>query len=230
MREFLLHVLQARLTPERYAWLADATRDIAAGAPEQEIVRCYTDASRKVGKFLLQLNDRERHGLSLLDKGLVMDHWAADETARAVFLLMAEALPPKEYERLVLQCYELGDTREQQSWLRSLSLLPKAERFLATAIDSCRTNVTPLFEAIACENPYPARYFPELNFNQMVLKCLFNGIELCRVVYLDSRLNPEMARMAEDYARERMAAGRTVPADIWMAGATSQEESHYENF
>jgi len=37
------------------------------------------------------------------------------------------------------------------------------------------------------------------------------------VVGLETRLNPELSRMARDYAAERTAAGRTVPADIALA-------------
>ena len=106
---------------------------------------------------------------------------------------------------------------EQQSWLKSTPLLPEPERLLAVVIDACRTNILPLFEAIACENPYPARHFPERNFNQMVLKALFNRVALARIVGLAARRNPDFARMAGDYASERRAAGRTVPSDIGLA-------------
>lgn len=54
-----------------------------------------------------------------------------------------------------------------------------------------------VFEAIACENRYPVRYFPEANFNQMVLKALFTGIRLNRVEGLSGRCGPELVRMAE---------------------------------
>ena len=78
-----------------------------------------------------------------------------------------------------------------------------------------------MFEAIACENPFPARYFPELNFNQMVLKALFNGVALARIVGLRRRRNPELARMAARLrrrtARRRPArAGRHRLADQWQ--------------
>ncbi len=89
--------------------------------------------------------------------------------------------------------------------------------FCSTIIDACRTNILPLFEAVACENPYPAQHFPERNFNQLVLKALFNGVALSRVVGLASRLNADLTRMAGDYADERRAAGRAVPADIGLA-------------
>ena len=106
---------------------------------------------------------------------------------------------------------------EQQSWLRAIALWPEAKAFLPQAIDACRTNIIPVFEALACENPYPAAHFPERNFNQMVLKAMFNTIALARIVGRPARLNPELSRMARDYAAERTAAGRTVPADINLA-------------
>ena len=48
----------------------------------------------------------------------------------------------------------------------------------------------------------------------MVLKALFVGVAVDRIVGLDGRLTPELARMAADYASERRAAGRSVPSDI----------------
>ena len=113
-----------------------------------------------------------------------------------------------------MACYEMGDSREQQSWLRSVALLPDPERYLPLVIDACRTNILPLFESVACENPYPSRFFPERNFNQMVLKAMFNSIAMSRIRGLDRRRNAELSRMARDYAAERTAAGRSVPADI----------------
>jgi hypothetical protein len=74
--------------------------------------------------------------------------------------------------------------------------------------------VVPIFEAIAAENPFPARHFPDLHFHQLVLKAVFLGVRLPRVLGLAARVNPELARMADDYAAERRAAGRSVPADL----------------
>ena len=82
-----------------------------------------------------------------------------------------------------------------------------------------------MFEALACENPYPAAHFPERNFNQMVLKALFNSIELSRIDGLSGRRNAELSRMARDYAAERRAAGRAVPADIDAAIDDARKDS-----
>ena len=44
-----------------------------------------------------------------------------------------------------------------------------------------------------------------------------NSIAIGRIVGLRGRMNPELARMASDYAAERRAAGRSVPPDIALA-------------
>ena len=136
----------------------------------------------------------------------------------ALLVKAADRAGEAELVPLVEDLYRRGENRERQSVLRSLPLLPRPERFLALAVDSCRTSVQPIFEAIACENPYPAAFFPELNFNQMVLKALFIEVALERILGLERRITPELRRMAKDYASERAAAGRSVPRDIALLG------------
>jgi hypothetical protein len=93
-------------------------------------------------------------------------------------------------------------------------VLPDADWTVGIGVDACRSSVQTIFEAIACENPFPAARFPELNFNQMVLKALFTDVRLERIVGLDARVTSELRRMADAYASERRAAGRSVPPDI----------------
>jgi hypothetical protein len=212
-KTFLSDVLRARASAVGLLWLEKALAAVATN--ERVLLRYYTEASRVFGKAALSLNNEERSALATFDSQLILDSWALDDASRALLLIAAsEQLSRDEFCARARRCYELGDSREQQSWLRGLAVLPYGESFEDLAVDSCRTNILHLFEAIATNNPYPARHFPELNFNQMVMKCLFNGVPLAKVVALDARLNPELQRMAESYASERTAAGRTVPADI----------------
>jgi hypothetical protein len=141
--------------------------------------------------------------------------WSADEAARAALLVQAAAAQPSgPFAALVDDLYQHGDSRERQAILRALAWLPAPERFLELAVEACRTSVQPVFEAIAGENEYPAAHFPDLNFNQMVLKALFTGVALRRIAGLQGRITAELRRMAAGYASERRAAGRSVPADI----------------
>ncbi len=206
-------------------WLADVLARAAAGEREA-LYAAYTAAPRKAGRDPLRLSPAERVHLDANAPGHSFDTWTCEDALRAVLLLsLAEDVPPDDLVIVGMECYDRGDSREQQSWLKGLPLMPCAERFLPAAIDACRTNIVPLFESIACENTYPARYFPELHFNQLVLKALFLGVSLTRVAGLDRRVNTELSRMARDYAAELRAAGRPVPPDLPLAlTAASQSE------
>jgi hypothetical protein len=137
------------------------------------------------------------------------------DLARTVLLLRALSLLDCEGGvALFKEAFQKGDSGEQVSTLRALCFLPDPLDFLDAVIDATRTNVLQVFEAVANDNPYPAEHFPELNFNQLVMKALFMEVPLSRVVGLKSRVTPELSRMASDYASERSAAGRKVPADV----------------
>lgn len=115
---------------------------------------------------------------------------------------------------LVEELLRAGELGEQHSVLQMLPHLPEPERFTALAIEACRTNARSVLAAIANDNPFPAAHFPDPAFNQMVLKVLFVGLPAAAIAGLAERATPELRRMAEGYASERRAAGRSVPSDL----------------
>lgn len=146
-------------------------------------------------------------------------HWTPVDWARLWLLREGlEQTPDSARFAAVETVFEGGELGEQVSLLRSLAALDDPERYVEIGVSACRTNAVPVFEAIACENVYPSRYFPQLNFNQMVMKAVFLGVSLSRVVGLAQRLDHELRRMAYDYAAERVAAGRAVPNDLLLLG------------
>lgn len=179
------------LTATQAAWI-----EAVCVTERDAFLLAFASAARAVGKAPLAVADRGT--------------WGADEIARTILAVRAASL------NLVGELYAQGDNGERQAILRALSLLPDAEAHLTIAIDACRMSVQPVFEAIACENPYPAKFFPELHFNQMVLKAVFTGVSLARIEGLGPRVTPELARMAAAYASERRAAGRAVPTDLGL--------------
>ena len=204
------------------SWLDAARRGIGAFSSahfdDERFLLAFSSAGRSLGKAALALTASESERLASNGATWSIDGWGADELGRVLFLGAAFAeLSPTRAARILEACYERGDNRERQAVLRALPFVPENARFLSLAVDACRTSVQTVFEAIACENPFPADRFPDLNFNQMVLKAMFNGVALARIVRLGERAGPELARMATDYAAERRAAGRTVPADIDLA-------------
>ena len=183
---------------------------------EQSFRESFAGASRRFGLAPLFLSDHDRSELNRL--GVTWTLAATrDEFGRIAMLVAAASEAPRTLFQSVLQrCYDEGDTRERCSILRALPLLPSAERFVAFALEACRSHLQPLFEAIACDNPYPSRYFPDPPMNHMVLKALSLGTALDRIIGLEQRMTPELRRMAADYVGERRAAGRSIPADVWL--------------
>ena len=191
-------------------WLAD----VLAGrpVPPDDLALVFGAATHDLGRAGTRPNTREAE--TLRGAGA---HWAIrstiDEVARVLLLHTAVAATDDAFA-LVRGLYAGGDSRERAAILRTLGLLPDPLGLLAIATEGCRTNVRSVFEAIACENTYPARWFPDHAFRQMVLKAIFIGVPIARIEGLQTRTSDELRRMARDYASERIAAGRTVPDDV----------------
>jgi hypothetical protein len=101
-----------------------------------------------------------------------------------------------------------------------LALLPHPERYVWRAGEGCRSSLRAVYEAAACDTPFPFRHFDAAAWRQLVIKAVFVGAPLWRVHGLDQRLDAELARMALDLVEERRAAGRHVQPELWIALGT----------
>lgn len=180
------------------------------------------------GEFLFLFSTfgwRLRHLTSALSKdehsflkaaGLVApDALSMADIARIHLLLCTlNRLFAEEQAGFVDMLFRKGDNNEREALLRGLVLLPSPAQFLATAIDACRVAAQTTFEAIACENAYPEKYFPTESFRAMVLKALYLGVPVHRIHGLDKRMDSSLSRAATDYTSELKAAGKSVPTDV----------------
>lgn len=185
-------------------------------APTQSatlLSNAYALAARKFGASPLTLSLATRSELGRY--GLSQATWTLRQAARSCLLLTFVAVSAEaEYARIVQELFYRGDSEERVVVLRCLALLPTATQHQLVATDAVRSHVQSVFEAIACENQYPMRHFSDLAFNQMVMKAYFTGVAAQRIVGLSERNNPELRRMALDFAAERRAASRPVPSDL----------------
>ena len=92
---------------------------------------------------------------------------------------------------------------------------PWPESLKLRAAEGVRSNITTVFNAIALDNPYPKEYLEQDPFNQIVLKALFVGSPLFRIVGLEERANATLARILVEYSQERRSAGRVVSPELW---------------
>ena len=214
MLPLLLSTLRSRLSDRGRSWLENEITAMMPGRPTESVLRAFEAASLHAGRAEVKLTAEEASMVLALDPDLTLAHWTMDDAARGVLMLVLAKEAPTQFADVALAWYDNAATRAQQGWLRLLPMLPQPHRFLSTAIDACRSGNAELFEAIACENPYPTRHFPDRNFNQLVMKALSSGVALSRVVGVSRRTNPDLARMVGDYASERKAAGRSAPPEI----------------
>jgi len=206
----------ARHVEVRPAWLDD----VLGGRPvmHHDIALAFGSATHDLGRVAVAPSVEEAQ--QLREAGaLWVAQTSVDEIARVALLCAAVAGIDDPFA-IARSLYVGGDSRERAAVLRALPLLPDPLGFLSLATEGCRTNVRAVFEAIACENAYPSRWFPDRAFRQMVLKAIFVGVPIARIEGLRSRTSEELRRMARDYASERSAAGRSIPDDVHQLLAT----------
>lgn len=198
-------LLRACVDPVSLQWLEDAVE--AARGDGSVLGKSFPAVGRRVGREILRPDDSG-------SPGPAKDHdWTVDDAGRALLLLAVGDGAWNELEDL----YRFGDAAERRAVLRSLPLLPAGDIGTDTGLrlvdDAVRTNDPRLIAAAL--NPYALERLDEDAFNQAVLKCVFVGVPLTGLEGLAERATPSLSRMLAGYVRERVAAGRDVPADVW---------------
>lgn len=225
----LMGWLTPKLTPEQNAWLEDQLVRIAKASDSTALAVAIGLAPRKLGKADLSLDQAEMESAAKLRPELDPSNWSVDQTARILFVLASfdgdEAAFAERLSRLVAQ----GEVSEHIALLRGLPLYPAAAHLIPIAAEGLRSNVQPVFEAVAHGSPFPRESFSEDQWNQMVLKALFVGSRLAPIQGLDERRNADLAAMLIDYAHERWAAGRPVSPELWRCVGPFARERDVED-
>ena len=199
------------------AWATTAVAAVVAAPSFASLSVPYAAAARKLKHATASPSDAQIARLRALGAAALADRGVTCMFRSLLLLAACRELAEDARTNLVDRVFRTGDNEERIALLGTLAYLPEPQSYAATAVEACRNNVRDVFVAIACDNDYPARWFDDSAFNQMVMKALFSSIELAHVRGLGARANPELRRMARDYVAERRAAGRSVPLDIALA-------------
>ncbi|MFB6814004.1 EboA domain-containing protein [Streptomyces sp. NPDC056347] len=141
--------------------------------------------------------------------------WSIEDAIRTRLLIQLHPhLTPTRLTDEITHRYRGGDAAERRGILHALPFLPLGPHAVHLTDDALRTNDNRLIAAAL--GPYAHAHLDQYRWRQAVLKCLFTGIPLAKVAGLHERRDAELARMATAFATERRAAGRTVPADLWL--------------
>lgn len=190
------------VTQVDHPWLVDAEDRVRADPAA--IATLFPAVGRKVGRGPLRPESDPQ--------GLV--HGTVDDLARTRLLtVLAEVLTGAALDTEIAQLYRYGDDAERRGVLRGLGSLPAevAPTGLEIVRDALRANDIRL--VAAAMGAFGAEHLDAHAWRHGVLKCLFVGVPLAAVADLDRRADGELLRMVADYADERRAAGRDVPAD-----------------
>jgi hypothetical protein len=195
--ELLWEQVRIRATPEQVSWLEDAVASVL-GEPES-IRRLFPAVGRRAGRAPLDpaADPADVHA------------WTVDDAGRTLLLLALGDDAGAELDEL----YRHGDTAERRGILRALPYLPVGDAGVALVEDAVRTNELGLIAAAL--GPYAFARLDDDAVAQAVLKCVFVGIPLGGLDGLGPRITPHVSRMLAAFVHERVAAGRTVPADVW---------------
>ena len=195
-------------------WFNEAQQALVASDQIIEDLGLYSAmAKRKLGEERLQQATIVDTRFSPVD----ISRWTSAETARLILLMTSIENNPAQAESIISAYYRMGDESEHMALIRGLIFFAPADFLSVIALDVGRTNNLKVLAALTLDNPYPACFFSEEQFNQMVLKALFLGLAIERIAGLNQRANPDLARMGENYVVEREQARRSVPVDIWLA-------------
>jgi len=213
----LRQMLESRLTQPSRKWLKAVGAEIADGVTDTRFCGLLSLASRHArDSVALEPGEKELEAANRTVEGWNPERWTLLESLRVVIVLSRSDLSEESAHLAIEEGFRYADEGELRGLYRSLALLPDPERFTWRAGEGCRTNMRSVFEAVALDTPFPARYFDDVAWKQAVIKCIFIGAPLWRLWGLDTRLSADLARMALDLADERRSAGRTVQHELWL--------------
>lgn len=219
----LIHSWLHKASANGLDWLDCKIEEISRTANKRTLFTSYSAVPRYLGKQKLNLSGKDLQAAQLVTGWNPVD-LTTDRAGRILLLLSFPSEDSDRYVATLEQIIAAADVEEAIAFYRSLPLLPHPEKFQLRAAEGIRTNMTSVFNAVALNNPYPARYLDDLAWNQMVLKALFVGSPLHPIYGLESRNNQQLSQMLIDYARERLAANRTVSPELWELVTPFQPE------
>lgn len=195
-------------------WFAQSLDRLgAAGASERDLHIVMGFAPRKLGKADLDLGAGDLAAADQAYPGWDPTGWSVDGAARVAALLTFQG--ERSFAETFKDLRRTSDVAEMIALYRGLPLYPSPETLFFEVGEGLRSNLKPVFEAIAHNNPFPRDHFDDHRWNHMILKALFVGSDLSPITGLDERANPELARILIDYGNERWAAGRPVTPELW---------------
>jgi len=206
--------ITSRVDAAARGWIDDRSKAIAGGN-QKALFLAFGLVPRKVGKSDLTFSETDLNAAEAVRPGWMPGTWTLDQLVRTYFVLSYPVGDSSAYVKTLDLMYSTGEVGELVALYQALPLLPEPSLHVLRAAEGIRNNIKAVFCAVAHHNPYPSEQFSDDQWNQLVLKCLFIGVSLRPVIGVDERANEKLMAMLVDFAHERRAAHRPIPAELW---------------
>ena len=217
MNNLLAHIIEINASEKELQWL-DSQNIKDNKALQKTFVLTPRFISKKEVEVVLENPNvvKPKYGTpKTKTTNIKKQTWTLDRVVRVLLLSNVQNTNKEDYCQTIETLFETAEINEAVALYSALPLLQYPEKWLFRATEAVRSNMGTVFDAIAFHNPYPAKYFSEAAWNQLVLKCIFNDKPIHLIEGLDKRTNQNLANMLSDFAHERWAAHRTIPPQVW---------------
>ncbi|WP_281322587.1 EboA domain-containing protein [Flavobacterium aestivum] len=217
-KKILYPIIQSKLSSSELNWL----ESVLSFENEALFFQAFGLISRRISSTIPEWTTQEKESLEQLYPSFTKSSWDLQQLCRSLLMIH---IPIDQNEEVLKKIAEMADIKELICLYKGLFFLENAQDFVSLVQEGIRTNMVAVFDAIALENPFAAEHLPVDAWNQLVLKAVFMGRPLYRIVDLDLRKNEKLALIVHDYIHERWSAGRLVTPEIWrlVAGYVNQD-------
>lgn len=214
LKQLLESLIRENVSDDTWSWLLEKAASIRAGNIAQ-LNLAFAAMPRKTGKKIITTDAQQEQRLQQIRSGLSINTWTIDRLCRVWLLLQVSHQDEKVYQTHIEHLFTGAEMNELVALYSALPVLAYPEIWKMRCAEGIRSNIALVLESIMCDNPYPAENLNEPAWNQLVLKAFFTEKPVHRIIGLDERANPNLARILSDYAHERWSAGRPVHPQLW---------------
>lgn len=208
LNQLLLKTLSSHFTLSATEWLTHQATLLANQPSDLQLSKAFSMAARKLTPAGL-LTVKENYSQVIYPQ-----NWDAIRLARVYLIAELDSRNQTRYVEMIHNLFRYAEMEELVALYSALPIMAYPEQYIALCADGLRSNIGYVQDALMINNPYPAAYLPELNWNQLVLKAFFNEKDMTQVIGLFERNNLELKAALSDYRQERLAAGRSIHPTI----------------
>ncbi|WP_258101728.1 EboA domain-containing protein [Marinoscillum pacificum] len=210
--EYLHQFISKQLSPQANEWFEKKYAEVQSSDTSRAFFLAFGMTPKKIGTEKLHVDENSLTELLKSYPGFNPIYWSIDQLCR---VRLMSAISTEYNHQWITQLFSTADMNEQVALYKGLFFLENVKDFTEQAVEGVRTNMQPVFDAIALNNPFAETYFSEGAWNQVVLKAIFMNRPIYRIVGLEERNNENLTSTLIDFAHERWAAGRQVVPELW---------------